>query len=527
MRWIPRIVVAGLLATVVSAAAQPFMPRAGAPTDTGAVSAEEYVAPESPRASLTRYIELCRAGRYDDAAHYLTLPATEEARGPELARRLKAVLDRHVWFDFSLISPLAAGDTDDGLPAGVEEIAKIPGAQGSPEPVRLTRRQAGERRWVFSATPERIDAWFSRLENRWALEHLPPLLLRPGPRDLLYWQWLALPILFLVALGLGYIASRLTRYLLGHFTARTGARWDDTALARAGKPLTFIWALAAASALSPLLGLYDPAEKFFRALLRAGFLLVLFWGLARAIDVARHIIAVSPWGREHASSRSLLPLLARIAKVALFAVAGVTLLSELGFPVTSLIAGLGIGGLVLALAAQKTVENLFGAISIGADQPFREGDFVRVEDFVGTVEKIGLRSTRIRTLDRTVISIPNGKLADMRLESLAVRDRMRLACTIGLVYGTTESQMREVLEGFERILRSHPHIWPDSIVVRFKEFGDSSLNIEVMAWFQTPVWSEFQLMRQEVLLQFMEVVEKAGSSFAFPTRTVHLVKEDG
>jgi MscS family membrane protein len=141
------------------------------------------------------------------------------------------------------------------------------------------------------------------------------------------------------------------------------------------------------------------------------------------------------------------------------------------------------------------------------------------------VEAIGLRSTRFRTLDRTLITIPNGKLADMRLESLTERDRMRLACTIGLVYGTTTSQMKTVLAGLERVLRAHPRIWPDAVVVRFKEFGDSSLNIEVMAWFQTSVWSEFQLMRQDILLQFMDVVEKAGSSFAFPTRTVHLVTE--
>jgi MscS family membrane protein len=141
------------------------------------------------------------------------------------------------------------------------------------------------------------------------------------------------------------------------------------------------------------------------------------------------------------------------------------------------------------------------------------------------VEAIGLRSTRIRTLDRTLITIPNGRLADMRLESLTARDRMRLACTVGLVYGTTAAQMRRVLAGLESALREHPKIWPDAVVVRFKEFAASSLDIEVMAWFQTPDWSEFQLIRQEVLLRFMEVVEAAGTSFAFPTRTVRLVRE--
>jgi MscS family membrane protein len=203
----------------------------------------------------------------------------------------------------------------------------------------------------------------------------------------------------------------------------------------------------------------------------------------------------------------------------------VALLSELGYSVTSLVAGLGIGGLAVALAARSTLENLFGAFSIGADQPFREGDFVKVEDFTGTVEAIGLRSTRIRTLDRTVITLPNGKLADTKVESFAERDRIRLACDLGLVYGTTAAQMRQILAGVERVLRDQPKIFPDAITVRFKELGASALTIEVMAWFLTKDFAEFQAIRQEVLLQFMAVVEGCGSSFAFPTQTVHVVGE--
>jgi len=153
-----------------------------------------------------------------------------------------------------------------------------------------------------------------------------------------------------------------------------------------------------------------------------------------------------------------------MSKVAVLILAVIALLSAWGYSVASLLAGLGIGGLAVALAAQKTVENLFGAFSIGVDQPFREGDFVKVEDFVGTVEVIGLRSTKIRTLDRTLITLPNGKLSDMRLESFAARDRIRLACSLGLVYETTTAQMRQVLAELEKRLRAHPKIWPDAVV---------------------------------------------------------------
>jgi MscS family membrane protein len=277
--------------------------------------------------------------------------------------------------------------------------------------------------------------------------------------------------------------------------------------------------------LLPVLLLQPSAEEFVHQLLRGLFLANLVWIFWRLVDVAAEIAWDSPWSHAHAASRALIPLVRRVGKAVVAVVAAVLFLSALGYPVTSLIAGLGIGGLALALASQKTVENLFGAFSLGIDQPFREGDFVRIEDVVGTVESLGLRSTKIRTLDRTLVSIPNGKLAEMRLETFAARDRLRLACTIGLVYGTTAEQLRKVLDGIDGVLRRHPKIWPDTVTVRFKELAASSLDIEVMAWFTTTDWQEFLVIRQETLLDFMSVVEQSGTSFAFPTQTIHMVRE--
>lgn len=483
------------------------------------------VAEGSPRAAVERFLQLERAGRHADAAAWLDLPDTLRDRGPELARKLKAALDRHLWVDLAAISPAAAGDTADGLPPHVDQIGVLPDVDGVSQPVRVTRaRVDGGVRWRFTqGTVGRIPMWYDALEDRWLREHLPEPLLRPGPFDILWWQWLALPLLIVGAIAIAALARRLLMPLVERALARTDTTWDDAIATRLGAPLAAAFTLVIVSALLPLLRMYDPAQAAAYRVLRVAFLVLFFWGLWRLIDVVREVAAHTRWARTSASSRSLLPLGARIAKVGVVAIALVAILSLLGYPVTSLVAGLGIGGLALALAAQKTVENLFGAFSIGVDQPFREGDFVKVEDFVGTVEAIGLRSTRFRTLDRTLVTLPNGKLADMRLESFAARDRLRLATVIGLVYDTTAAQLREVLEGFERVLRAHPKIWPDAVVVRFREFGASSLDIEIMAWFQTSEWSEFQLIRQEILLEFMDVVERAGSSFAFPTRTVHLV----
>jgi len=357
--------------------------------------------------------------------------------------------------------------------------------------------------------------------SSWA-EHLPPTLLRVGPFGLLLWQWAALPVVVIVAGALGRLLGHVASALLGRLARRTTSELDDVLLARLVGPITVACAAAVAAVLLPLLELTIGATTVAQRVIQSGMLFALFWALWRLVDVGREVTGRTRWARSTSASRTLLPLGARVSKVAVAAFAAVAMLSLLGYPVASLIAGLGIGGLAVALAAQKTVENLFGAFSIGVDRPFCEGDFVRVDDFVGTVEAIGLRSTRFRTLDRTLITLPNGRLADMRLESFSARDRIRLAVMIGLVYDTSGAQMRTILAGIEAVLRAHPKIWGDSMTVRFVGFGASSLDIQVMAWFDTSDWGQFQQIRQDVLLQFMDVVDGAGSSFAFPTTTVHV-----
>lgn len=338
-------------------------------------------------------------------------------------------------------------------------------------------------------------------------------------------DWLRVLALIVAAWAVGFVASKLLRTIVRRAARRTATALDDALVKNASAPVRLLVALMVmnlgAQRMHMPPAIVAPGER----VLRLAILIAVFWGLWRVVSVVRAHLLLSAWGRASPSAVALVPLASRVAKGVLVAAALVSVVSALGYPVTSLLAGLGIGGIALALGAQKTLEHLFGAFSLGVDQPFREGDFVRVEDFVGTVEAIGLRSTRFRTLDRTVISIPNGRLADMRLETFAARDRIRLACDVGLVYGTTAAQMRGVVAALERVLRAHPQIWPDAVVVRFKGFGASSLDIEVMAWFLTSDWAEFQAIRQEMLLSFMDVVEREGSAFAFPTRTLHLVRE--
>ena len=181
----------------------------------------------------------------------------------------------------------------------------------------------------------------------------------------------------------------------------------------------------------------------------------------------------------------------------------------------------------MALAAQKTVENLIGSLAIGLDRPFRVGDYVAVDGIQGTVEQVGVRSTRLRTPDRTLVSMPNGRLADLRIESFAARDRFRLAVTLGLTYGTTAAQVRTVLREVEAALRAHPACRVEAPLVNLVDLRDSCLAVEVVAWLEAPDQPAFQRQRGELLLGFMEIVERAGAAFAFPTRTVHVASLPG
>ena len=352
---------------------------------------------------------------------------------------------------------------------------------------------------------------------------MPAPLQLHGPRELLLWQWLALPVLALIALALGRVLGSLTTSLLRRIFKRTENTWDEKLLERTSPALTLLAAVVVASILLGWLALLPAADAFVRSCLGGVATVAAFWALWRSVDVWSEFLLGRAWAVGNPSARSLISVGRNLGKV-FVAVAGVVAtLAAFGYPVATVLAGLGLGGIALAFGAQKTIENLFGSVSLAADQPFRVGDFVRIEDFVGNVERIGMRSTQIRTLDRTLITIPNGKLAEMRIEEFASRDRIRLALTLGVAYGTTEEQIRRILAGLETVLRRHPRTWPDIVVVKFLGLSASSLDIEVMAWCDSGDFDVFRDFRQEVLLGFMKVVEEAGSSFAFPTRTVHLV----
>ena len=215
-------------------------------------------------------------------------------------------------------------------------------------------------------------------------------------------------------------------------------------------------------------------------------------------------------------------LTALVVIVAVLATLGI-----LGFNLTTVLAGLGIGGIAIAFAAQKTLENLFGGVSVLADEVILVGDYCRFGDRTGTVEDISLRSTRVRTDARTELSIPNGALATMNIENFTRRDKIQFNPVLAIRYETTADQLRYLLAEVRRMLYEHPKIESDSASIRFANFDNSALRLEIASYVLTRDANEFNAIREDLLLRIMDIVEKSGSSFAFPSQTLYFSRDSG
>jgi len=495
---------------------------AAAATDQTVVTASA----DSPRASYDNFARLGKAGEWEKAAQYLALTPEQLERGASLARRLKLVLDQRLELESSTLSPLSYGDTLDG-DFEHDRIGVIAGPTGLPEAVTMRRiNDGGLARWVFSGTTVgTIDFWFGELGVPWLRDRLSPTLMREGPMRVLLYQWiglaLALPVLYLVS----WVTSWLVRSVLGRIVARTATNWDDRLLLKLRGPFR-LWVGAVAA--TPLLGVLDLNSRvgdLLDATARGLVLLALFWAILRIIRLMQDRLVTASWSEGETHARTLVPLLSNILRVTLGILALLVVLSQFGYQVTSLLAGLGIGGIAVALAGQKTVEHLFGSISLAADRAFRVGDFVRVGTLEGTVERIGLRSTSFRTQDRTIVRVPNGRLAEERIETFGARDRIFFRVDLGVTYDTPPETLTLIRNEIEGHLRAQEKIWPDQVQVHIIGFGDSAINLRVSVWLQTVDYAEFLDIRHRVLLQFMEIVARHGSSFAYPTRTVHHIMD--
>jgi MscS family membrane protein len=483
---------------------------------------------DTPQASVLGYLEAGRDAEYGLAAHYLDLRSIRadrrEQQGPKLARQLKVVLDRTLWVDVDALSDSPEGDRDDDLPARRELVGEVP-TEAGPVPILLER--VGNEWLIAGSTVSRIPALYAELGYGPLGEYLPAPLLDIHFLELGLWQWIGLILGLLVAYGIAYgIALAVARAFAPIF-ARTETEFDDQLLEAATSPLTATLMIALFYPAALALGLSVPAQRFVGGLCKGLIVVTVAWLAMRLIDLGTEVVRGRMVAAGNAAGTSLLPVGRRFAKVFLLALAILSLLANLDFDITGLIAGLGIGGLAVALAAQKTFENFLGSLELVGDRPVAVGDFCRFGDKVGTVEDIGLRSVRIRTLDRTLVTVPNSAFASLQLENFAERDRIRFHTVLGLRYETTAEQLRFVLVELKKLLVAHPKVHPDPARIRFIGFGAYSLDLEIFSYIETADWAEFLAIREDLLLRIMEIVEATGSGFAFPSQTLYLGGDDG
>jgi MscS family membrane protein len=379
--------------------------------------------------------------------------------------------------------------------------------------------------WLFSrATLQAIPRVYQEIDLVTVDRFLPSVLTQPRIFGVRIFDWLV----FLVALPLLFRLLGLLGVLLGPLVAVwrrvSGRQGTVTPQSIHGSVrLLIIAALIRVFALNVDLPLM---ERQFWAIVRAGllitggvWLLLMFNRFAeryvqRRVDVAHF-----------GESVAVLRLARRVGDVLIVCAGFLAALGYFGVDPTAALAGLGIGGIAVALAAQKTLENVIGGFSLVFDKALRVGDVLKLGEIVGTVDQIGLRSTRIRTMDRTVVSVPNGQISTVNIETLSERDKFLFRHVIGLRYETSPAQIRTVVSQLHALLMTQPGADLESVRVRFLRLGAFSLDIELFAYFYATDWNRFLEIQEGLLLQAMEVVHRAGTQIAFPSQTLHVTDD--
>ena len=497
---------------------------------------------ETPRSTVTALIRALAEQDYVLAGNYFALEGADAERGAILARALQASLDAGgELVPFAELSNDPAGMIEDGLPPAMERVGVLGGAEEAP--ILLTRTGAAEEAGIEpegegeaagkeeeEAEPlwQISEATIAELEER--VDRLPEIT--PAAEGFIVagaplTDWALLLGLFVAAFAVFRLLAALIvwalRRTLSHPEGNGVFRFLDAAL----PPFSLLLAVITFR----IWGNEAPVSIVARqvVLRYTGIIawVALAWFAVRLVDAIARTLINRLEGAERRQALSVVTLGRRAAKLIVLAIAVVAILDTLGIDVTTGVAALGIGGIALALGAQKTVENLVGSVMVVADRPIQVGDFCRVGEVTGTIEDIGMRSTRIRTLERTVVTIPNGDFSSLQIENYARRDRFLFNPTVGLEYGISPAQLRQGVTIIETVLEEHPLVAEDSRRAKLKNFGASSLDIEIFAYIEVLDYAESLDVRQQLLMTIFERLEDAGLAIAFPTQTIYLRREGG
>jgi len=407
-------------------------------------------------------------------------------------------------------------------------VSIIQSASGDVE-ILLERIQRGKDRpiWLFSSdTLQDIPRLYDEVEPIWFEQYIPEALQTRRWLSIPLYQWIEGLLTLPLILGLASILTRILKALLRPLLRRLTQEQDDRRLATIAWPLR-LQVLALLLYGTSRYGASLLSRRFWAGVAVTLSILAVTWLLMRLGDITTDLLTRRLLHLNRSADIMLVRLTNRLGKVAVVIVSVLLLLQFSGVNLSAVLTGLGLGGIALAFAAQKTLENLFGGIMVISDKPIQVGDFCRAGEFTGVVEDIGLRSTRLRTLERTIVSIPNGQLATMSLENFTQRDRIRFRHMMGLRYETTADQLRYVLAEIRELLYKHSKVDSTDARVRFVGFGSSSLDVEVLAYVLATDYAVFLGIQEDLLLRIMDIIEASGTSVAFPSQTTYVVGDSG
>lgn len=481
----------------------------------------------NPHGCVLGFLKAAESGNFVDAAKYLDTKKPE-AESEELARELKTLLDKGTKTDLNTLSRVPDGDLTDNMRTSRERVGVVPTPSG-PLDVLLDRVERPNQQaiWLFSRetlrqVPERYASTQAEAKRDIA-SYFPAWMSRFVVLGYPLWRWVLMVAGLGAVLVLASLFTRLVLWLLRlAFRKRLTQAMESMVLSLRGP----IFGLMAA-VVERVFGGYSLtvlARHRWEQLAIVTALLSGAWLVVRLTDIvvsyARHQFTM----RMEIERVTFVGLLGRMFKILIAIIIGITLLTMAGVDVTALVTGLGIGGIALALAAQKTLSDLFGGISVVMRGAVRVGDFCTIGTKQGTVEEIGISSLRMRTLDRTVVTIPNSKVAEADLENFTMRDQFWVHQVFTLRFDTPYSVVAKVLSGMVEVLKGRPDVNPDSARARVINLTNTGPQVEVFAYYRKPGtdYAAFLGEQEQIILAMMRLVEEAGTAMVAPMGLIEL-----
>lgn len=466
----------------------------------------------NPRSSVTHFLEACHSGDYGKASQYLDLAGlptrARPQQGPQLAKDMEDILNAASNFDVLQLSQSAAGNPNDDPDPNIDHVTSVTvNDQTVTLEMELTKQPSGPSVWLFSrstvaAIPKLtpIPSTESTIEAR-----LPRFLVSNRMLETPIWKWIALVLFAIALIAVFRLVLRMATIWLR--AAETRSRWRrewEWLHAIIGPALTMIAAigfgifthLIAPSALTRI--------YIGRALLLV-FVWAIAWGVMNLFHVSLLRINSLLDPRQRVVSHSLIYLGRRVGNVVIVVIAAIVILSNWGYNMTTIIAGLGVGGIAVALAAQQTIANVFGGVSVIGDNPIMVGDFGNFGGLLGTVEDIGMRSTRVRTLSRTSVAIPNSSFAGMNLENYSVRDKILFNPTVQIKRSTPKEQIQHCMEAMRDMLAANKSVEIGPSPIRLSSLSAASFAMEIFAYVLTTDIDEFYKIQAGLFLSMNDV----------------------